>query len=136
MAQKILKSFAVGLLTLNTIGALTAGWSFMAEPSGSGLQMPVDQLEHSPFEDYFIPGLILFLVNGVYGLLVLWSVIFTSPFSPKLMIFQGILLGGWILVQMVLLRTLHPFQMAFLGIALFFLLFGIQTRQNGTQSTS
>lgn len=50
------------------IGALPAGYLLLAEPDGHGMGMSVDILSGSPFKDFFVPGLFLFTVNGLFNL--------------------------------------------------------------------
>jgi hypothetical protein len=71
------------------IGAIPAGYLFIAKPDGSGLGLTVTQLAGSPFNDYHIPGLFLFTVNGLFNLIS--SVLCFSRFryAP----YMGILLG-------------------------------------------
>jgi hypothetical protein len=58
--------FAEGVLqSLIGIGAVICGALLIIGPDGRYLQMPIDMLSKSPFRNFLIPGLILFLVNGV-----------------------------------------------------------------------
>ena len=50
------------------IGALPVGYLMLTKPDGSGVGMTVDILSGSPFKDFFIPGLFLFTVNGLFNL--------------------------------------------------------------------
>ncbi|NQU80831.1 MAG: hypothetical protein HQ543_04880 [Bacteroidetes bacterium] len=45
------------------------------DPSGELLQMPVTILENSPFNNFLIPGLILFTVFGVLPALIFYSLL-------------------------------------------------------------
>ena len=47
------------------IGAVICGVILVLYPSGRVLKMPLSLLAGSPFSNYLIPGMILFLVNGV-----------------------------------------------------------------------
>ncbi len=49
---------------LISLNALVAGFLMLIKPNGSLLKMEPGWLEHSPFRDYLIPGLILFLLIG------------------------------------------------------------------------
>ena len=53
------------LQSLIGIGAVICGALLIIGPDGRYLQMPIDMLSKSPFRNFLIPGLILFLVNGV-----------------------------------------------------------------------
>ena len=57
------------LLLFNAISALFGGWSLMIDQSGETLDMPIRFLEHSPFETFLVPGIILFVTNGLFSLL-------------------------------------------------------------------
>ena len=58
--------FAEGVLqSLIGVGAVICGTLLIIGPDGRYLQMPIDMLSKSPFRNFLIPGLILFLVNGV-----------------------------------------------------------------------
>jgi hypothetical protein len=46
-------------------GAAICGAILLLFPSGSPMQMSVDMLRNSPFHDFLLPGIILFLVNGI-----------------------------------------------------------------------
>ncbi|WP_434749926.1 hypothetical protein [Paenibacillus amylolyticus] len=52
------------------IGAVAGGLLLMIDPSGRLLNMPVTLLEKSPFSDFFIPGMILFMVLGICPIVI------------------------------------------------------------------
>ncbi len=104
----LLKGLVILILMANASGAIYGGYSLMADPSGTLLQMPVDYLKNSPFDDYFWPGLILFIVNGLYSLLCIVALISGHSLSRLFVVLQGVLLGGWIVMQMILLQIFYP----------------------------
>ncbi|MDB5205473.1 MAG: hypothetical protein JWR72_548 [Flavisolibacter sp.] len=53
---------------MTAVNALAAGYCFMVEPSGEGLGIKTDHLKHSPFTSFFIPGIVLFIANGVLSI--------------------------------------------------------------------
>lgn len=56
---------ALGILQLFIgLGAVAGGLGLVLESDGSNLGMPLSMLEHSPFSDFLIPGLVLLIVNG------------------------------------------------------------------------
>src|SRR6185436_19671189 len=117
--------FSIFFLLVNSIGALAGGVMLMAAPDGSTIQLSIHFLDHSPFHDYFYPGLALFLANGVFGIATLLLIAFKSPLFPKMIFLQGCLLAGWIIIQMIMIRFIHPFQFIFLSIAFFLIVSGI-----------
>lgn len=118
---KILTSI---LLLFNSAGAFYGGWNLMLYPDGSTLQLPLDWLQFSPFRDYFVPGIILFTVNGLFGIFVLGTIIFRHRLYPWFVIAQGLILSGWIVIQMILLRSVVGIQVLFGSIGLLLILLG------------
>ena len=55
------------------LNGLWGGASFILAPNGSLLQVPLSYLERSPFSNFLIPGLLLFLFLGVFPLAVAYS---------------------------------------------------------------
>jgi len=96
------------LLAINGIGALYGGFRLIADPTGASMQMPLSYLEHSPFSSYLIPGIVLFLVNGCLSIWVIILLLRKAAAAPLLVMAQGTLLSGWILVQMAMLRMFYP----------------------------
>lgn len=60
--------FLLGFLGLGAIGG---GGALIISPTGELLEMPLSMLEKSPFNSFFIPGVILFLVLGLIPLLLI-----------------------------------------------------------------
>lgn len=102
--RSMVKLSAAILLLINGVGALYGGYKLITSPDGTGLHLPLDLLRHTPFSDYYIPGLILFIVNGLISLFVLGTLFVSKTKHPSLVIFQGALLTGWIIIQLLLLR--------------------------------
>lgn len=118
--KKNLHIVAAVFLLLNGVPALIAGVSLMKDPSGSGLGFNVNLLETSPFRNFFIPGLVLFLVNGVFSLITLFLLIKQYKLYSLFIIIQGILLAGWITFQIMLITDPSWLQLmyGFVGIIL------------------
>ena len=99
-----LKIFTVLLLLFNGTGAIYGGWNLMRSPDGSSLQIGTEWLRYSPFTDFFIPGLVLFCVNGLFSFVVLTILLAAPQRSYTFIILQGVLLSGWIMVQVLMMR--------------------------------
>lgn len=106
--EKFLRTLSIASLLLTALNAIIAGLLFMIDPSGSKMGMTVDYLQFSPFRSFLIPGLVLFSVNGVLSLLTAFSTIKHQVNAPVLIIIQGILLSGWILIQIIMVRDINP----------------------------
>jgi hypothetical protein len=88
--------------------ALFGGWSLMTAPDGSGLGMPAEWIKVTPFADYFIPGVILFAVNGLLPLAAIAMMWMHHRFAVFATIGLGVLCMGWIVVQLLLIQRFHP----------------------------
>ncbi len=53
------------LLALLGLGAMFGGGVLIISPSGKLFGMPLSMLENSPFNDFLIPGIILFSLLGL-----------------------------------------------------------------------
>lgn len=118
--KSFLYSCAVLLLLLNGVGAIYGGLQLMSSPDGSSLMMPVEYLQYSPFDSYFIPGLVLFIANGLGSFAVLLFVVFGYRKDALLIVAQGAVLCGWIVIQMAMMRMTYflHFAMGTVGLAL------------------
>jgi hypothetical protein len=112
------------LLLFNSAGAFYGGWNLMMYPDGSTLQLPLDWLQYSPFIDYLVPGIILFTVNGLFGIFVLGTIIFQHRLYPWFVIVQGLILSGWIVIQIIMVRSVVGIQVLFGSIGLALILSG------------
>jgi uncharacterized membrane protein YphA (DoxX/SURF4 family) len=122
--QNILRILSIVLLVFNGVGACFGGYMLVKDPTGQTLQMPVDQLQHSPFSDYFIPGMILLTVFGVGSMIAAMLVIVKVKSHPIATMFIGIALTIWILTQMFMLQSVHFLHLIYGGIGIVLIILG------------
>jgi hypothetical protein len=120
----MVKVLAIILLMLNGVGACFGGFSMMADPSGGGIKIPLEWLQHSPFDDFLIPGIVLFVMNGLSSFFVLALLLFNIRRHQLLVIFQGVILFGWITVQVLMVRQLYWLHFACWGMAIAIMICG------------
>ena len=98
------------------ISAFAGGGSLMLAPNGSLVGMKPDWLIHTPFANYFIPGLLLFLLNGIFPLLIIFGLIFKPDWKIydqfniykdkhgawTYSLFSGIIILIWIIMQQLM----------------------------------
>lgn len=118
-----LKYVALFLLALNGIGAFIGSIPMILDPSGITSNIQLRYLEHSPFSDFLIPGIILFVCNGLLSVIAFVALAFNWRFHGWLVLLQGIVLTIWIIVQVIMLREFNFLQLAFglIGITLIIL---------------
>ena len=103
------------LLLLLAINAFYGGISLMLAPDGSLLGMQPGWLDKTPFSSYFIPGLLLLMMNGVLPLLALfglitknrtwfgWLNIYRNTYwGWTFSVYSGIITNIWIIVQQLM----------------------------------
>jgi hypothetical protein len=122
--KSLLKTLTVVLLLLNILGAIYGGYNLIIHPDGSSLQLSTGWLQYTPFSDYLIPGIILITVNGFFGIFVLVTLIIRHRMYPWFVVTQGALLTGWILIQMIMIRTVIAIQVVFGIIGVLLILLG------------
>ncbi|HBP64897.1 MAG TPA: hypothetical protein DD730_11640 [Desulfosporosinus sp.] len=57
------------------IGAVFGGLVLVIDPSGDLIKMPITLLENSPFNNFFIPGIILLVILGILPLIISYALI-------------------------------------------------------------
>ena len=121
MNSKTTRNILVSLLTLLGSGAIFGGGALIISPSGKLFGMPLSLLGNSPFRDFSIPGVILFLVLGVAPLVNATALIkrptykFAEVFNcyPDMYwawtcsLYIAFSLIIWIQVEMVFLQVVH-----------------------------
>lgn len=76
MKPTSIRNILISLLLLLGLGAIAGGGLLIISPSGKLLGgLPLSILDHSPFNDFLIPGIILFLVLGLSPCLLAWALI-------------------------------------------------------------
>lgn len=127
--KKVLYYTTIVLLLLTAIPAIVGGWSLMMHPSGKDLGLPIEALKNSPFYDFFYPGIILFLVIGILGVIALVFVLLKAKQYYKYPIFQGLLLLGWLIVQ-ILFKIHYPeLQYPYIFFGILLVVFGLILRK-------
>jgi hypothetical protein len=62
------------MLVLLGVGAVVGGSMLVLDPTGTSMNWSLAMLEHSPFKNFLIPGLILGIVFGIGSFVALWAV--------------------------------------------------------------
>jgi hypothetical protein len=99
--------FLVGL------GAIVSGAMLVAVPAGSLLRMSPDMLKEAPFDDFLLPGIILFLVIGVGQVVGGVLTLRRHRSAGYLGAVLGIGLMIWIFVQVNMIGGRHILQYSY-----------------------
>ena len=107
------------------VGAVGGGLALVLEPDGSNIGIPVEILKSSPFIDFLVPGIVLFVVNG-FGSLVGAMASFTKyRYAGEIAIALGLFLIVWILLQVYWFDSFHWLHALYLGLGILELILGL-----------
>ncbi|SHF22849.1 hypothetical protein SAMN05443144_106169 [Fodinibius roseus] len=113
------------LLFFQSASGLYGGTALLMDPTGNLLQIPMALLESSPFQDFLIPGIILFSILGIFPMIV-----FVGSWQRKMWARPGAILVSmaliiWIGVQIAMIgyEPEPPLQLVYglVGVALLIL---------------
>ena len=99
--------FMASVQTFVGLSAVSAGLILMLEPGGSPNFLPLSLLENTPFDNFFIPGALLFTVNGLgslWGARQTWR---KRPAAPQIAMGLGLFLLAWISAQVFWFQSVH-----------------------------
>ncbi len=112
--KSAMKSFAFFLaailLIFNGGSALVGGWLLIADPSGQNLMVSPDVLRYTPFNSFLVPGIVLFSRLGVFSFTALAALLWKFRPAALFVLAEGVLLTGWIVVQILWTQVYHPLQ--------------------------
>jgi len=115
------------LIIFQGISGLAGGIGLILDPSGKSLQIPLSWLDGSPFSNYLIPGLILFVVLGLYPLVVFYGLLKKIIWSWLAAFILGPALIIWIGVEIIIIgyHAQPPLQLIYglVGLIILFLVF-------------
>ena len=117
--MKSIRLVSVILLLFVGLNALAGGYLLIRDPSGSMLPITIGQIGPTVFDDFLIPGILLFVFNGIGSVLAAIFVIFKWRNYADLVIMQGMVLVIWIVTELFFFDRIYAFQYLFAGIGLF-----------------
>lgn len=94
-----------GLHLFVGIGALAGGLAAITNPQGP-MGMPTEPLKNSPFSNYLIPGIILFVIIGLGNIMSALMFRFKSRYQGYISSVFSWALMIWIIVQCIILRSI------------------------------
>jgi hypothetical protein len=115
--MKILYRVLFGLHLFVGLGAIGGGLMAILNPEGPG-GMPIDALKNSPFNDFLIPGIILFTVIGLGNIFSAIGILMKSRFQGYISSVFSWALVIWIIVQCIMLNTIVHLHVIFFIIGL------------------
>lgn len=95
----------LALLLFNGLSALFGGSVLMAAPDGSIIGLPLSLLSTTPFTDFLLPGIILFIVLGVGSCIGWWLAYRRMLLAVRWVRVIGLGTVIWIVVQVIMIQA-------------------------------
>jgi CDP-diglyceride synthetase len=113
------------LILFQGLSGLFGGVGLVLDPSGKSLQIPISWLENSPFNDYFIPGLILLIILGALPIITLYGLWYKLKWGWLFAQVLGLALIIWIGVEILIIgyQPKPPLQLIYGLVGLMILIF-------------
>ncbi|MEO6851160.1 MAG: hypothetical protein ABI203_01180 [Mucilaginibacter sp.] len=126
------RNILIGLLAILGLSALGGGGALILSPSGKLIGgLPLAMLQNSPFTDFFVPGIILFMVLGVAPLSLIISLLkknelkffdWVNCFNDMhwawtFSIYIAFALIIWIQTEMLMISSIHWSHALYTGLA-------------------
>ena len=97
-------------------------------PDGSTLQLSPLLLTGTPFKDFTIPGFVLLFIVGVSNLVATFTLMHRQKNAFSFSLAAGVLICGWIIVQIILTGVLFWLQFVYLAAGISIILISFQLK--------
>lgn len=129
---------AVALVVLGFLAISATGGSvfLIAHPMGSTDMMPLSVLEHSPFRSFLLPGVFLLVSSGLLGTAVFLLTLFRVCRYGWWIAVQGLVLFGWITIEVIMLREVVWLHYLYWGVAVLLMACGWILRHQASRAAT
>ncbi|MEE4198135.1 MAG: hypothetical protein V2I54_10860 [Bacteroidales bacterium] len=110
----------------NGLSGLLGGFGLISDPTGISLSMKQAWLEGTPFANYLLPGIVLFIVNGLGNITGFWITFKKKTKAPEVAVLFGILMMIWITAQVCWIGYKSFLQPLYFSTGLFQMILGIR----------
>ena len=117
------KIIAFVFLLFNGSAAIYGGLNLIIYPDGSKIWLSTDLLQNSVFENFLLPGVMLFMI-GLFSIYTMVAVIISFKKYWVLVMMQGTILALWLVIQLVIIRTITIPHLVMLIVAFLLILTG------------
>lgn len=123
--MKIVRAIAIVSLVFLGITSVIGAIPMILQSNEEPWQMPRSLLDHSPFNSFLTPGILLLLSNGLFSFLALNAVLDKGPGAGGWVTVQGCILSGWLIAQVALFQIVVWPQLVYAGLALALIVCGL-----------
>jgi hypothetical protein len=122
---KIVRWVAIVALAFLGIAAIVGAVPMILNPDGTPWQMSQSLLDPSPFDSFLIPGIVLFIANGVLSLASLIGAVRKDPDYAWWIVLQGVVLAVWLAVEIAMIRQILREHYVYSALAVVLIVSGI-----------
>ena len=83
----------------NGLSGVAGGTGLISDPTAAALGMKLEWLQGTPFNNYLIPGIVLFTFNGLGNLAAAFLSIYKNRYRAHFALFFGVVMLIWIISQ-------------------------------------
>ena len=123
-----MKSLLFILVSFVAVTATLSGLIMISNTDGSTMNLPLSLLDGTPFKNFLIPGILLTTIVGGVNLLAVFYNIQRHVNRYNWAMAGGIMISGWIVVQMILIQTAHWLHFLYLVIGILIILLAYQLK--------
>jgi len=121
-----MKTILFLLVAFTALTALSSGIMMIYDPSGSFFQMSESLLSGTPFKNFLVPGIVLALIVGGTNLAAVVLNLMRNKNRYNWAIAAGVMISGWIVVQMIMISAFSWLQLLYLVIGILTILLAYQ----------
>lgn len=123
-----MKTILFILICLVGLTATVSGLLMISKPNGEIMGLSISLLEQTPFKNFLIPGIILAFFVGGINLIAVFYNMQRNVNRYNWAIAGGVVITGWIIVQMILIQTVYWLHFLYLGIGVLIILLAFQLK--------
>ena len=123
-----MKSLLFFLVSFIAVTSTLSGLLMISNPDGKILNLSLNLLEETPFKNFLIPGILLTTIVGGVNLFAVFYNIQRHHNRYNWAMAGGIMISGWVVVQMILIQAAHWLHFLYLGIGIFIILLAYQLK--------
>ena len=121
-----MKNMLIILVSFIALSALSVGILLMSVPDGSILRLPISLLHSTVFDDFRLPGFLLFLFVGCTNLIAAFYLFINMKKSYNWSLFGGIITILWVVLQWMIIENTMLTDMIYFLVAFGIILISLQ----------
>jgi hypothetical protein len=123
-----MKTLLFVLLCFISVTATISGLLMITNPEGEILGLSLSLLDGTLFSNFFIPGLLLAIIVGGINLIASLFYLRSHPNRYNWAMAGGVIICGWIISQIIIIKTISWLHFIFLGIGFIIVLVAYQLK--------